>query len=197
MNEIEYLRSQLDLIIGFLDVSDEKVFEVIKSHDRFGSGSTIGDLYENSYPNFQNHVTTSSLILGFTHFEDFLTKMAGKLLFQHPTKNKMKIDISRLESLGSNYRQVLANEQAKSLTFDEKIKLVQATFANFDATLIAEISFVNKIRNCLMHNNGFADKRLEQEYPNGCKIILSSWEINGYGLNARRFADELWRLLDN
>lgn len=196
MNEIEYLRSQLNLIIGFLDVSDQTVYEVIKSHDRFQLGLTIGDLYENSYQNFQNHVTTSSLILGFAHFEDFLTKMTSKMLFKYPTKNKIKFDISRLKELGLDYQQVLADEQAKKLTFAEKINLIRQIFTDFDATLIDEISFANKIRNCIMHNNGFADERLAPKYSTGSKIFLNSDEINGYGLKARTFADELWRRLD-
>jgi len=192
MNELEYLRKQLNLIIGFLDVSDKSVYETIKSHDKFELGLSIGDLYGNNYKNFQNHVTTSALILGFTHFEDFLTKMAKKILIKYPRKNKIKVTIDKFEQLGTNYKESLAEEQAKRLTFAEKVKLVKNTFSDFEENLIEQMEFVNKMRNCLMHNNGFADERLEPKFSSGEKIILTSGEINGYGLMARRFAEEIW-----
>ena len=192
MNELEYLREQLNLIIGFLDVSDKSVYETIKSHDKFELGLSIDDLYGNDYKNFQNHITTSALILGFTHFEDFLTKMAKKILFKYPRRNKIKVTIDKFEQLGTNYKELLAGEQAKRLTFAEKVKLVKNTFSDFDESLIEEMEFVNRMRNCLMHNNGFADERLVPKFSSGDKITLTSGEINGYGLMARRFAEEIW-----
>lgn len=102
MNELEYLKEQLNLIIGFLDVSDEAVYETIKLHDKFNLGLSIDDLYGNDYENFKNHVTTSALILGFTHFEDFLSKMIKIILTKYPTKNKLKSTIDKFEQLGIN-----------------------------------------------------------------------------------------------
>lgn len=192
MNELEYLRKQLNLIIGFLDVSDKSVYETIKFHDKFELGLSIDDLYGSDYKNFENHITTSALILGFTHFEDFLSKMAKKILCKYPRENKIKVSIDKFEQLGTNYIELLAAEQSKRLTIAEKVKLVKTTFSNFDEKLIEEIQFINKLRNCLMHNNGFADERLKPKFSNGDKIILSSGEINGYGLVARRFAEEIW-----
>lgn len=192
MNEFEYLSQQLNLIIGFLDVSDKSVYETIKSHDKFELGIPIDDLYGNDYKNFQNHITTSALILGFTHFEDFLTKMVNKILIKYPGKNKIKVGINKFEQLGANYKVSLAGEQAKKLTFVEKVKLVKNTFSDFDENLIEKTEFVNWMRNCLMHNNGFADEKLKPKFSSGDKIILTSGEINGYGLMARRFAEEIW-----
>lgn len=57
------------------------------------------------------------------------------------------------------------------------------------------MEFVNNMRNCLMHKNGFADDRLKPKFANDAKIILTSGEINGYGLMARSFAEELWTKL--
>ena len=192
MNELEYLRQQLNLIIGFLDVSDEDVYESIKKHDKYEMGQSIDDLYGNKYSNYQNHITTSALILGFTHFEDFLTKMVSKILLKYPKKNKIKITICDFEKIGENYKEVLAEDQSRRMTFAEKIKLVNSTYLNFDDGLIENMRLVNNIRNCLMHHNGFADKRLEPKYFEGEKIILSSGEVHRYGLMARRFGDKIW-----
>jgi len=51
---------------------------------------------------------------------------------------------------------------------------------------------MSKIRNCLMHNNGFADNRLTPKYKQGERITLSSLEANSFGLKAREFARSLW-----
>ncbi len=75
MNDLNYLLKQLDLLIGFLDVSDKQVYDQIKKHDRFNMGLTIEQLYENHYDNYLNHITTSSLLLGFAHFERLPYKM--------------------------------------------------------------------------------------------------------------------------
>jgi len=192
MNEIIYLREQLNLIIGFLDVSDEAVYEAIKAHDKYELGQSIDDLYGNEYSNYQNHITTSALILGFTHFEDFLTKMVSKILCKYPNKNRMKVTIDRFEQLGTGYSEILAVEQAKRLTFSEKVKLTKATYPTFEDELIENMQLVNQIRNCLMHNNGYADERLTPKYLKGAKIVLSAGEIHGYGLMARRFGDMIW-----
>jgi len=53
----------------------------------------------------------------------------------------------------------------------------------------------NNIRNCLMHNNGFADERLAPDFAAGNKIILSTGEVHKYGLMARRFGDIIWEKL--
>ena len=193
MNELEHLRRQLDLIIGFLDVSDRRVYEMIKTHDKYELGLSIDDLYGNDYNNFQSHITNSALILGFTHLEDFLTKMIRRLLIKHSGKNKIKVTIDRFEQLGEDYKEALAEEQSKKLTFAEKIKLIKVAYHDFDEHLVEEMTFVNKLRNCLMHNNGFADERLEPKFMNGDKIILTSGEIHRYGLVARRFGEQLWK----
>ena len=192
MNELEYLIEQLNLIIGFLDISDEEVYDQIKSRDKYQFGLSIDSLYKGNYENYRNHVTTSSLILGFTHFEDFITKIIAKSLLKFPKKNKIKVTINRFQELGSGYVKALGEDQARRLTFSEKINLIKNIYNDIDSDLIEEIIFVNKIRNCLMHNNGYADKRLSPQILDGDKISLTSGQINGYGLKIRDLAYKLW-----
>jgi hypothetical protein len=71
MNDYDYLINQLNLLIGLLDVSEEDVYNLIKHHDQFNLGITIEQLYDNEYANFSNYITTSALLLGFAHLEDF------------------------------------------------------------------------------------------------------------------------------
>ena len=192
MNDLDYLINQLNLLIGFLDVSDEQVYQQIKNHDRFNMGVTIEQLYENNFDNYKNHITISALILGFTHFEDYLTKCIVKLLVTKPDKNEFKVTLKTIKEKGDDLVKFLAEEQSRRLTFAEKIKFVEQHLQGLSPTILADIKFVNNIRNCLMHHNGLADKRLIPKYQDGQKIVLDSGEVNGYGLQARQLAREIW-----
>ncbi|MBS7230673.1 hypothetical protein KHA90_06530 [Flavobacterium psychroterrae] len=194
MSDIDYLIKQLNLLIGFLDVSDEEVYNQIKKHDRFNVGLTIEQLYENDFDNYRNHITTSALLLGFSHFEDYLTKCIIKYLSNNPDKNDIKVSLKTIREQGDNLILLVAVEQAKRLTFSEKIKFIEKNMKGLTASIITEIKFVNDVRNCLMHNNGLADNRLNPKYSVGQKILLSSGEVNGFGLKARELADQI---LDN
>jgi hypothetical protein len=172
MNDLENLFKQLNLIVGFLDVSDEDVYNQIKNHDRFNLGVSIEDLYENSFENYRNHITTSALILGISHFEDYITKIIAKLLVMMPSSNKIKVSISTFQECGNDYLRILGNKQARKLTFSEKIIFIRKTYSDSDTSQISEILNVNKIRNCLIHNNGYADERLSPNFSKGEKMAL-------------------------
>jgi len=195
MNDLDYLLNQLNLLIGFLDVSDKQVYQQIKGHDRFNMGFTIEQLYEKNYDNYSNHITTSALLLGFAHFEDFLTKCIIKILISCPDKNECKVTLKTIMEKGENLILSLAEEQARRLTFSDKVKFIEKQLIGITPQILVDIKFVNDIRNCLMHNNGLADKRLVPKYQDGQRIILSSGEVNGYGLQARQLAREIWNTL--
>jgi len=195
MSDYDYLIKQLNLLIGFLDVSDEEIYQKIKHHDRFNMGITIEQLYESSYDNYSNHIATSALLLGFSHCEDFLTKCIVKLLTDNPEKNDYKVTLKTIKQKGDNLITELAYEQARRLTFSEKLKFIEKNLAGINSSLISEIKFVNDLRNCLMHNNGLADERLAPKYKVGDKIILNSGIVNDYGMQTRKIAYEIWERL--
>jgi hypothetical protein len=192
MNHLEYLFKQLNLLIGFLDVSDQAVYNQIKLHDRFNLGFTIEQLYDSSYENYSNHITTSALLLGFSHLEDFMTKSIVIYLTSHPDKNDFKVKLKTIREKGDNLISWLAEEQARQLKFSEKIKFIENNLTGISSQILTDIKFVNDIRNCLLHNNGLADNRLNPTYQVGQKIILTSGDVNRYGLQARQLAREIW-----
>ena len=192
MNDFKYLVNQLNLLIGFLEASDEQVYEKIKQYDRFDMGVTIEALYDSQYANYSNHITTSALLLGFSHFEDFITKCIAKILTTYPHKNDCKVTLKTIIEKGDILIPELANEQSRRLTFTDKIKFIENHLTGLSTEILDTIKFVNDIRNCLMHNNGLADKRLSPKYQNNQKIVLNSGEVNGYGLKARELAKVIW-----
>ena len=110
MNDFDYLTNQLNLLIDFLDVSTEQVYQQIKHHDRFNMRMTIEQLYENNFDNYKNHITTSAFLLGFTHFEDYLTKCIVRLLVINPEKNDFKVTLKTIKEKGDNLVLSLAEE---------------------------------------------------------------------------------------
>ncbi len=196
INDYDYLVQQLNLLIGFIDVSDEQVYQQIKSHDRFSIGITIEELYQKNYKNYSSHILTSAFILGFTHFEDFITKQIIRYLTDHPFKNNLKATFKTICDKGDSLVLHLAIEQARKLTFAEKISLIEKNIIGVSPKLITELRFANDLRNCLMHNNGVADDRIKGKYKVGEKIALVSGEIHGFGLSVRQLAKELWEIVN-
>ncbi|QIL38094.1 hypothetical protein G7074_01650 [Pedobacter sp. HDW13] len=192
MTDLDYLINQLDLLIGFLDVSDEHIYKQIKTHDRFKLGLTIEQLYDYKYENYLNHITTSALLLGFTHFEDFITKAIIKILIKYPNKNEIKVNLRTVKEKGDNLIDFCAQEQARRLIFVDKIKFLEKNLKGLTINILNDLRDVNDIRNCLMHNNGLADNRLMPRYTENQKIILTSGEVNGFGLQSRQLAREIW-----
>jgi hypothetical protein len=192
MNDYDYLIKQLDLLIGFLSVSDEAVYDQIKHHDKYELGWTIEQLYENEYENFKNHICSSAILLGFAHIEDFIIKCLEKFLIANPDKNTTKVTYQVIKERGSSLISHLAEEQSRQLKFSEKIKFIEKHLPAIDAQIISDVKLMNDIRNCLMHNNAIADIRVQPHYKCGEKIIFTSFEANLFGVKARKFALELW-----
>ncbi len=113
-------------------------------------------------------------------------------MISSPDKNDFKVTLKTIRERGDKLISSLAEEQARRLTFSEKVKFIEKHLQGITPKILTDIKFVNDIRNCLIHNNGLADKRLVPNYQEGEKIILDSGEVNGYGLQARQLAREIW-----
>lgn len=192
MTEFDYLITELNLLIGFLDVSDENIYNQIKKHDRFNLGITIEQLYDGKYENYASHICSSAFLLGFTHFEHFLTKRVSRFLEQNPDKNDFKVTLKTINEKGEGLNLHLAKEQSRRLTFQEKVKLLEKNIPDINLNLTSDLKHANDIRNCLMHNNGIADDRFCEKYIAGEKIILTSLQVHVFGVKTRQLAYELW-----
>jgi hypothetical protein len=192
MDKYESLVNELDKIIGFLEVSDLSVFQLIKDHDRFKSGFTIGSLYNNAYSEYQNHICMSALLLGFSFLENFLFEIATEVVDRNPELNKGKFTLEFIRQNYNNLNNATSKEYVKKLRFTEALQLLKRQYGPAFTGFHDDISLVNDIRNCIMHNSGLADNRLQNRYDIGKKITLSAEVVNNLGLSAREFAQKLW-----
>lgn len=191
-NEIQNLFTQLDFLIGFLDVSDESIYNKIRFNDRFDYEHTISEIHRSGYIYYQNTIMTSALILSFTHFESFVTKMIEKLLIINPNSNKIKFTIKTLNEAGENNIEDFAKKQSTEMTFLEKIIFLKNSFPDINKSLLDDLIFVNRIKNCIIHNNGYANEYLQPDFVKSQKIILTRSKVNEFGLKAREFSKFIW-----
>jgi len=192
--DYDFLISQLNRIIGFLDVSELEVFNKIKDHNKLGF--SIKQLYENSYEDYKNHICSSALLLGFAHLEDFLVKRLADYYIENPEKNELKITYRMYLEKKDYIPEYLANEYVRKLSFSEKLNKIKAIYP-IDEKLIESIKFISEVRNCLMHNNGIANERINSKYPIGKKIELDTGSVNQYGLIVREFAESIKKSATN
>ncbi|MBI4651672.1 hypothetical protein HY745_10390 [Candidatus Desantisbacteria bacterium] len=192
MNIYEILITELNKIIGFLEVSDKSVFELIKDNDRFGIGITINNLYNNNYEEYKNHLCSSGLALGFSYFESYTYDVFQKILKLKPELNNHKITLKYVIENSVNLFDKAIEDYLRSVGFTEVIKCLEKELKFFENGEYDALMFVYNIRNCIMHNSGNADVRLNQKYNVGEKIKLSSGDVNEYGLMARKIAKSIW-----
>ncbi|MDQ3021369.1 MAG: hypothetical protein M3R36_12480 [Bacteroidota bacterium] len=86
MNNLEYFHMKIDLLIGLIDISDKQLYEMIKDNKHESLGISMEEMFNYKYENYSNLITTSVLILGLSHFEDFLGKCIAVILAKHPER---------------------------------------------------------------------------------------------------------------
>lgn len=201
--EYQILINQLNSLIGFLDVASKDVFEVIKDHKAFDDEyiSSIGEIYSNDYSIYQNQITRSAILLGYAHFEAFLTELMKRRLIQKPTlmipngKKAKDKSISYLDFIQSKSKDdliyKLAEKEVRNVLYrssSELIKFCEEKLGlNWTAESKIEMPIVNGVRNCLMHNNGLVDTKLASisDYKIGDEISFSANEVHRFGVMVR------------
>lgn len=198
MNDYDYIIQQLDLLIGLLDVSKLEVFEQIKNHDSYNTGISVGKLYENSYENYSNHFCNATVLLGASHFEDFIGKCIKKILIDNPNLNKYKVDYSLISNNGDNIIDFLAEEQVKRMNVSDMLKFANKNVRQITNEMDRDMNNYRELRNCLIHNNGIADERVSfLGIPPKQKIKLDSDQLHGYGLAIRGYVNKLWEHIES
>lgn len=193
MNRIEQLTDELNKIIGLLEVSDCQVFDNIRDHDRFGIGTTIGDLYNGQYSEFQIHICNSALLLGFSYFESFVCDILALVLDKKPELNKHKFTLKYVIDNKADLFRRVTEDYLKTIGFTEALKCLEKELHFFEGCEHETFLEVYNLRNCIVHNAGIADDRVHSRFSPGERIVMNSGEINSYGLLARKVSSSIWQ----
>jgi hypothetical protein len=194
MNRYEELINDMNRIIGFLDLSDEAIFESVKRNDRYSLGLTIGSMYDDNYDEYRNHICMSGFLLGFSFIEGYLYDILKLILTKKPEINKHKVTIKYILDNNHNLYEKVADDYIRNIGFTEMLKELNKELRIFQQEENNELMVGYNIRNCIMHNSGIADSRLEPKYKNGARIELNSGDVNSFGLMARSLVRKIWDL---
>ena len=192
MNRFETLLNDLNKIVGLLEVSEKTVFEMIKKNDRFSIGISISELYNNQYDEYRNHLCCSGLLLGFSFFESYAYDLLELILKYKPELNNFKFKLKYVIDNQANLYDRVIEDYLRTVGFTEVIKCIASEFNFFEENENAELMLIYNIRNCIMHNGGLADDRISPKYRNGERIVLTSSDVNGFGIQGRKIASKMW-----
>lgn len=197
MNDLELLNQSLDSLIGIIELSTKEVYDEIKFNERYNYANNPHSFYSNDFERYQDTLCISAFILGFTYFEDFISKCTVKLLSKLPDLNKSKVTIKEFNQMGSNYVTELALKEAYRLPISNKLKLMEKQFLALDSNLKKDIDLLRVIRNCIIHNNGIINDELSRldrsNYALNTKMILTPNIVNSFGKKARQYSAILWQ----
>ena len=192
MNIYETLICELNKIIGLLEASELEIYQKIENNDRYGYGLTISNFYDNKYEEYRNHICCSGLLLGFSYFESYAYDLLGFVLKEKPELNNHKFTLKYVIDNKTNLFNKVIEDYLRSVGFTEVIKCLNKELQIFTNGEYEELMQVYNIRNCIMHNGGIADDRVNQRYSKGERIVLNSGDVNTFGIRAREISTRMW-----
>lgn len=207
----------LDKLFGFLNVSDQKVYEIVKEH-QFNSEwidlndksyQTVDEIFLNNYNVFEEHILKSVLILGYAYCEAFLTDLFKECILMNPKimipngkKSNEEKNISYLMFLNANSKddliEILVEKEIRNLMYKNISEIVDYSEKKLNLKWeeidVENLKKANKIRNCIMHNNSRVDKSLSliTNENIGEPLKLTLKQIHDFGLTARKISRLLW-----
>lgn len=206
MNEnlLSYLIERLDYLIGFLDISSEESFNKIRYHKLYDEYESVGEIYNQEYQIYQNQITISALLLGYAHFEAFLSDLIRNCLLKNPRiliakgKAQKRNQIITYEEflLSENSESLLNNiieKEVKNIMYKPILEIIDYLEVKLKLSWTYEVKpklfIANTIRNCCMHNNCKVNKRLAEndKFVEGEEIMLTAGDVHDFGITARTF----------
>jgi len=194
---------QLDTLVAFLALAHDEVFEVVRSEYDNWVPSDQHSTLPNSFAIYQTQVSHAAFLLGFSYFEAFLTDVVHLIFRRRPVilPKDRKISFGEIMSgdPGRDVIEVLIEKEVQDVFFAKSFGDIAAYFdsrLNITWPSISSIPKAKALRNCIIHNMARADARLAETDPTrwrvGDEIAMTPSEVHAFGLDARRFARELW-----
>jgi uncharacterized protein YutE (UPF0331/DUF86 family) len=200
-NILDQLIYQFDTLVPFLALSDEKVFELIKTEksEWFSEGDRANLL--ETHKKYKIQISQSTFLLGVSYFEAFLADLVKQIYRTKPKMlpNEKQLKFEEITSCSTyegiidiavnrevfgvfnqSYEKIIEYLKSKlNLPFEEKDEIIRAS----------------KIRNCLLHNGGISDDLLasKSRWKSGEFIDLQVSEVHDFGIATRQTAREIFK----
>jgi len=193
---------QLDTLIPFLAISRAAVFRLLQreGHVWFDQGQQ--SLFPKTYQVYQKQVCHSAFLLGFSYFEAFLADLVRQIYLRNPKMLPRDKQLKFDEILAAEtYEGTLNTMVEKELLaiFYKGMEDISGYFLSklklqWPASERTSVVLASHLRNCIVHNNGRADRRLANlaDYKEGADIVLGEADVHKYGISARTLARDLY-----
>lgn len=202
-NLLDRLIGQLDTLIPFLAISRPDVFRLLRGEGRVWFDQGQRNSFPRTYQVYKKQVCHSAFLLGFSYFEAFLADLVRQIYLRNPKmlprEKQLKFDeILAAETYEGTLNTMVEKEilaifyrsmEDVSEYFLSKLRLQWPARERTSAVIASHL------RNCIVHNNGRADRRLAglSDYREGAEIVLAEADVHQYGISARALGRDLYR----
>ena len=194
---------QLDTLIPFLAISRADVFHLLQNQGHVWFDQHQQGAFPRTYQVYQNQVCHSAFLLGFSYFEAFLADLVRQIYFRNPKMLPRDKQLKFDEILAAETYEGTLNTMVEKELLAIFYKNMEDIIEYFSSKLRLQwpaserksVVLASHLRNCIVHNNGRADRRLANltEYEEGAEIVLGESDVNRYGISARTLARDLHR----
>lgn len=205
---LDRLINQLDALILFLETSQEEVFDFMRK-ERYNWVERyiwVKENQQNSFPDsydiFSSQIALSAFLLGYSYSEAFLADLIKEIYRTNPrmlSKDKhLKFNEITQANAFDEVVEIMIKKEIDSLFY----KSMEAIIKCFEEKLKLEWTDEQKnlfirgslMRNCIMHNGGLVDIRLEEksDYEMGEEIKLNADNVHSFGIILRGLAQRLY-----
>jgi len=193
---------QLDTLIPFLAISRAAVFRLLQSQGHVWFDQDQQGAFPRTYQVYQKQVCHSAFLLGFSYFEAFLGDLVRQIYVRNPKMLPREKQLRFDEILAAEtYEGTLNTMVEKELLaiFYKSMENISEYFSSklrlqWPTSEKTSVVLASHLRNCIVHNNGRADRRLASltDYKEGVEIVLGEADVHKYGISARTLARDLY-----
>lgn len=155
------LITRLDYLVAFIEVSKKDVFNLIQSHSVYGI--TIGYIYEEDHNIYENQILFSSLLLGYSYFEAYLTEIIKLSITKRIPPDK-SINIEK------ECNKIIQKSLSDKLNF-----MYNKLHIRWNREIDQDLFVISRMRNCCLHNNFIVNNQLGEDsrFTIGDKIVVT------------------------
>jgi hypothetical protein len=166
MNIYERFIKQLDDLIMLQGITNNKTYLYIRENHQIIYQNSLYIFQNYNYTDFFKIVSDSLLVLGYSYFDAFILDLAKSCLLINPKI----INFNEIDSkFKKEYEKIIVEYFTKSLKLKMKFYMKYLKI-NFNDTKEKKLDEIRLIRNCIIHNNGKINSKLQIAFPEKYKL---------------------------
>ncbi len=194
-NLLDRVISQLDMLVPYLSLAHERVFELVESEYDNWCPNPLRTPMPDTFEAYKVQIAHAAFVLGFSYADAFIADLIRDIFLNHPEMlpKKKQLTFETIVNTG-NYESILhkmVNHEVHEVMHNgiEEIADYFSTKFTIQWPQQEKQEFITAslIRNCIIHNNSCADDRLGEKsgWHIAQEISLSVSDVHRYGITVR------------